>query len=217
VHPVVAVDIDGTIADYHSHMLDFAQEYFGRWLPNDWDGSGNWEDYLGLPRQAYQEMKLAFRQGGQKRTMPIQPFVRDLWDSFLGVEDTGEGAEVWLTTTRPYNRHDSVDPDTREWLRRHNIEFDFLLYDDDKYGRLSQLVDPDRVLFVIDDLPEQFERATQLFGYDRAWLVKRQHNRAYAGQLPPTALAGSLLQVATAVADKMSEWYKEHRDGAVAG
>jgi hypothetical protein len=43
-----------------------------------------------------------------------------------------EGAEVWLTTTRPHDRFDRVDPDTREWCRRNGINFDGLLYDGDK-------------------------------------------------------------------------------------
>lgn len=173
VKPVVAVDIDGTLGDYHSHLLSFTEGYFGRHLPWHWDGSGNWEDFLGLTNAEYREAKLAFRQGGQKRTMPLFPGARELTTAL-----SEAGAEVWITTTRPWMRHDATDPDTREWLRRNGIKYDHLLYDDEKYRQLANIVDRNRVVAVIDDLPEQIREANKMFP-GRAIMVRREHN-AYA-------------------------------------
>lgn len=159
VKPVVAVDIDGTLGDYHRHFVRFAENYFGMYLPDTWDGVGDWEEHLGLSKQEYREAKLAYRQGGQKRTMPVARWAATKMDSLRQLP-----VEIWLTTTRPWMRLDSVDPDTREWLRRHHIPYDHLLYNDDKYQRLAEIVGRDRVLAVVDDLLNECQNASEVFG-----------------------------------------------------
>lgn len=165
--PVVALDIDGTLADYHSHFLDFAAD----WLGPDayyklqsaalYDGAEPHREWFcrtfNVDETTFRAIKLAFRQGSQKRTMPIYPGVPEL---IMEAQDAG--AEVWLTTTRPWERFDRVDPDTREWLRRNEIEFDGLIYDEDKMVQLYRLVG-DRVCFVMDDLPEILAAAERLW------------------------------------------------------
>jgi hypothetical protein len=169
---VVALDIDGTLGDYHGHFWEFACSYLGRDLPANWPGlPRNWEDYLGITQFTYREIKLAYRQGGMKRNMPVYDGA-----SALTRKMRDWGCEVWITTTRPYNRLDSVDPDTREWLRRHDIHYDHLLYDDDKYGRLAELVDSERVLLVYEDLPSQCKRASELFGFATVLMRYNTHN-----------------------------------------
>lgn len=177
VKPVVSIDIDGTIGDYYGHFVHFANGYFGGHpldeFPNNWDGLGEWEEYLGLTKQSYRECKLAYRQGGMKRTMPLFPGGRELI-----VEAKEAGAEIWLTTTRPWMRLDSVDPDTREWLRRHEIPYDHLLYDDHKYARLAELVHESRVVFVLDDLRAECQNAQDVFCCDNmVYQHKIYHNR----------------------------------------
>lgn len=172
VKPVVAVDIDGTLGDYHTHFTDFCIGYHEISMPvMPYDGSGDFEDYLGLTRQQYREAKLAYRQGGQKRSMPEYGGAREFVASLRAA-----GVEVWIATTRPWQRLDNIDPDTREWLRRHDIGIDGLLYGDDKYEQLCEHLDADRVVGVIDDLLEQCELAINI-GLP-AVQVKREHNVA---------------------------------------
>lgn len=163
VRPIVAIDLDGTLGDYHGHLQRFAEEYWGVDLAgNVYAGDQAHRDYyasLGFPFREFREMKLAYRQGGQKRTMPVFAGAAELVNYLRAA-----GAEVWLTTTRPYLRLDGVDPDTREWLRRNGIEYDGLLYDEDKYRVLAEHVDPERVVAVLDDLPEQILVAAEAFG-----------------------------------------------------
>lgn len=159
IKPVVAIDIDGTLGDYHRHFVRFAESYFGMHLPDTWNGMGEWEQHLGLTKHEYREVKLAYRQGGQKRSMPV------FQNALAGMDAIREtNAELWLTTTRPWNRLDSVDPDTREWLRRNSIPYDHLLYDDDKYARLAEIVGAERVIAVVDDLYDECLNAQRAFG-----------------------------------------------------
>lgn len=165
--PVVALDIDGTLGDYHKNFFKFADLYFGddfRFpsLVKTNHGLPLWE-HMGLTERDYRDAKLAYRQGGWKRWMPVYPGAPALTALIRGV-----GAEVWLCTTRPYLRLDNVDPDTREWLRRNKIEYDALLFDpvsDDsgtKYDELKRQAG-DRVCSIVDDLPEMYAAARDAF------------------------------------------------------
>lgn len=161
--PIVALDIDGTLGDYHRNFLSFAQRYFdmpGLYELKDKTNPGLplWE-HMGISHRDYRDAKLAYRQGGWKRWMPVYPGASELTQQIRSA-----GAEVWLCTTRPYLRLDNVDPDTREWLRRSRIQYDALLFDPaheedgTKYDELARQAGP-RVCSVADDLPEMIDAA----------------------------------------------------------
>lgn len=192
VKPVVAFDIDGTLGDYHGQLIDFVAQYVGREPGLDdrpFDGSMNFGDWIidafDLDsRKTYRDIKLAFRQGGSKRTMP--PY-RGRISAVWAARNTG--CEIWLTTTRPYMRLDSVDPDTREWLRRNNVPFDHLMYDEHKYPLLAQHVEPERVILIVDDLSEQYDEAAETFapyaedGIYPPVLIRTPYNAAHSREV----------------------------------
>ena len=201
VKPVVAIDIDGTLGNYYGHFVQFCNAYFGTTFPNNWEGQGEWEDFLGLTRQQYREAKLAYRQGGQKRSMPM---ISDAPHLIAAVRKLS--VEVWLTTTRPWLRLDSVDPDTREWLRREDVYYDHLLYDDDKYHRLAELVDPERVLLVVDDLKELCVQAEDAFGFSVPYQVKRKHNTHSDARY---GTRGNLHHAAAIIESRAAAWNRD--------
>lgn len=157
--PVIALDIDGTIGDYHRHFITFAEQWTGRKMPNPGDINPGQplHNHLQMSKTTYRQCKLAYRQGGMKRSMPVYPgaaeYVRLLRKA---------GAEVWICTTRPYLRLDNIDPDTRHWLRRNAIQFDGILYGERKYQDLVKQVKRERVVAVIDDLPGMLAQASAL-------------------------------------------------------
>jgi hypothetical protein len=171
--PVVALDIDGTLGDYHGHFLRFAEGYVGRAMP------GPKEINPGLPlykhmrvsRVVYRATKLAYRQGGLKRSMPAYPGAADITRNIRRA-----GGEIWICTTRPYLRLDNIDPDTREWLRRHRIQYDAVIFGDNKYRELVRQVGVDRVVAIADDLPEQIVKAGKA-GIDSIYLMDQPYNR----------------------------------------
>lgn len=216
VRPVVAVDIDGTLGDYHGHFINFAWNYFGghRSLGEEllyeglmYSGYESFRTYItrtwSVTTAEWYDAKLAYRQGGMKRTMPIfygaQEFMYWLYDE--------SGAEVWLTTTRPHLRLDGTDPDTRHWLKIHEIEYHGLLYDEDKYDKLAQNIDPGRVVAVVDDLNSQCLFADKAFGREvsiqSGWhsfnRLQRHHHRLKSFE----ALTAS-------VNERLQEWRKAH-------
>jgi len=154
--PVVALDIDGTSGDYHGHFLRFAEGYYGRSMPDPSDNTDGVPLYqwMGTSKAKYRQCKLAFRQGGMKRSMPCFDGMSELTRALRKC-----GCEVWICTTRPYLRLDNVDPDTREWLRRNKLQYDAVLYGENKYRLLSKHVGAANVVAVVDDLPEMTRQA----------------------------------------------------------
>lgn len=211
VRPIVAIDVDGTLGDYHGHFINFMHAYLGledeadvEWI--DYDGTepfSEWcERMYEIDLATFRTIKLAYRQGGMKRTMPIRTGAQALcW----AVKDAG--AELWITTTRPYLALDNIVPDTVEWLRRHEIEYDGLLFDEDKYAVLADRVDSRRVVAVLDDLPEMYDAAARAlhYGWDVPILVASTYNRGVR-----RTLTSSLDACCDLVLAKINWWKEEH-------
>jgi len=116
------------------------------------------------------------------------------------------GAEVWLTTTRPYLRLDNIDPDTRVWLARHAIPYEGLLYDDGKYEALASRVDKQRVVAVLDDLPEEIEAAESVFGRGVP-LLRRQRYNTWWWEAHANWYAQTLVDAERQITQRVEDWY----------
>jgi hypothetical protein len=216
--PVVSFDIDGTLGDYHSNFTRFARLYFGygddAWTkPNP--GLPMWE-WMGISQRDYRDAKLAYRQGGWKRWMPCYSGAADVtrWARQAG-------AEVWLCTTRPYLRLDNVDPDTREWLRRNQIEYDALLFDpvheshesdETKYHELVRQVGADRIASIVEDLPEMVQAAHTLRippGYNRGVILMDQ---PYNGSVSGIRRCRTMLEVWAEVRADLAVWGRRQNE-----
>jgi hypothetical protein len=118
------------------------------------------------------------------------------------------GAELWLTTTRPYLRLDNVDPDTRAWLERHHILYDHMIYDEQKYPLLAELVGADRVVAVLDDLPEQLQSAAAVFGAQVPIMRSMSYNRKVQGV--STFRVYDLYEAKNLIIDRIEQWRTVH-------
>lgn len=170
--PIVAVDLDGTLADYHGYFLKFAEDYLNKAMPDPEEINPGLplSEFMGISHDTYRQVKLAYRQGGMKRSMPAFPHAKQMCQSIIEA-----GAELWICTTRPYLRLDNIDPDTREWLSRNEIEYTAMLFGESKYEDLIETVGSERVVAVVEDLPELVERAFKL-GVKNAIMPRRPYN-----------------------------------------
>lgn len=206
IRPIVALDIDGTLGDYHGHFLAFATDYLG-WPPHEemisYDGSepfSAWcQDAYAISLDTYRQIKLAYRQGGMKRTMPAYSFGPTLARLVKNMD-----AELWITTTRPYLSLDNIVPDTVEWCRRHEIEYDGMLFDELKYKQFATRIDPERVVLILDDLREMCDAADELFP-GRAVQVATMYNRG-----DRFVVAATLDACAELIVGKIDSWRREH-------
>lgn len=206
IDPVVVVDIDGTLGDYHSHFLRFAREYLGLTglATRPYTGHGSFREWFrkatGIDDRTWHDIKLAYRQGAQKRSMPVFEGAAGLSKSIMM-----RGAELWLCTTRPFMRLDNVDPDTRFWLDLHGIRYDGLIHDEAKYAKMASYVDPERVVAVLEDEGEQAEEAKRIFG-NGVILRHNEYNRLVSF-LPSVY---NLQEAAEMIAGKINIWQREH-------
>jgi hypothetical protein len=207
--PVVALDIDGTLGDYHGHFLRFAEQWVGRAMPTPEDINPGLplHKHMRISKATYRSCKLAYRQGGLKRSMPCYPGARE-----LTVDIRKAGAEVWIATTRPYLRLDNIDPDTRHWLRRNKIQHDAVIYGEHKYRDLVRNVGVNRVVAVMDDLPEMIEQA--LGRTLRSFLRDQPYNRHYEpdalGQIDFGGRVTDLNEARVYFVQLVEKWRRQH-------
>lgn len=216
VAPIVAWDIDGTLSEYHRHLYGMICSYYSIMEPrtDDWDGRDDYERWMDLSRDAYRDAKLAFRQGGFKRWAPSFPGIEDA-NYIMEVYRHTQQVEVWITTTRPWNRMDNVDPDTRHWLNLNFPCYDHLLYGDDKYWQLARIVDPSRVVLIVEDLPDKYEQAVDQFGIEVPLLIERPHNQWYRNHEPVEPHTVNGLKAAAYIAEqRILEWHKRNDSGS---
>jgi phosphoglycolate phosphatase-like HAD superfamily hydrolase len=163
--PVFGLDIDGTLGDYHTHFLRFATDYLGRYVGFGCDdpagckgchsySGGSLAAYMGVSKSTYRQVKLAYRRGGLKRSMPVYEGARA-----LTYDLRKRGAVVVICTTRPYLQLENIEPDTREFLRRNGIQHDAIISGENKYLHLKAIYGKEDVVAVLDDLPEMIAQA----------------------------------------------------------
>ena len=216
--PVFGLDIDGTLGEYHAHFLRFAAGWLGKevwpgplalrgkgvaWTHEDYHGDCSLAQYMGVSKETYRRVKLAYRQGGLKRSMPAFPWAADLTRALRA-----RGAEVWVCTTRPYLQVSGVEEDTRIWLRRNGVQADGVIAGEHKYRTLASLFKNNlyRVVAVVDDLEEMCGQADQV-GI-RPVMLARPHNRALENPWDWAQPDGSLLNVLMRM---LEEWEDRYR------
>lgn len=200
--PVVALDIDGTLGAYHAHFTRFAEEWTGKTMPPTVMPTGGvpFHKHLGISKSTYRRIKLAYRQGGLKRSMPVYPGVGELTRWIRK-----QGCQVWIATTRPYLSLDNIEPDTKHWLtKRAHAQYDNVLFGQHKYRDLVRAVGKSRVVMVVDDLPEMIDQACDL-GL-RAYIRSQPYNVGY-DRVDLAGRVGSTLDMLSAFE---REWEKHN-------
>jgi hypothetical protein len=125
---------------------------------------------MGISKQTYRKIKLAYRHGGMTRSMPCYEGASEL-TRFLRLAKV----QIWICTSRPYLKMDHVDVDSRHWLRKNGIKYDHLLYGDRKYYDLAKQAGPENVVCVLDDLTEMYAQAEK--ARLEPLLIERPHNQ----------------------------------------
>lgn len=130
--------------------------------------------HLGISKTTYRQIKLAYRQGGLKRSMPVYPGMGEVTRMIRR-----SGVQVWIATTRPFLSLDNIAPDTKHWLvKRARAQYDNVLFGEHKYRDLVKAVGRKRIVCVFDDLPEMIDQALDL-GL-RAYIRTQPYNVDYA-------------------------------------
>lgn len=199
--PVIALDIDGTLGDYHGHFLRFAEDWYGRPMPKPVDINPGMplHKFMKTSKATYRQCKLAYRQGGLERSMPVYPNASRMTRNFRRA-----GAELWLCTTRPYLKMDTQSPNTIHWLRRNKIQYDHMLAGPHKYRDLVKQVGRERIVAVLDDLPEMVYQA------DEIGLEAMIRTQPYNGHVAEFPRADDLYQAESFIGGMLAIWKENH-------
>lgn len=201
--PVVGLDIDGTIGAYHQHFIRYAEGYLGKPIDPDYDGRIEFHRHIGVGKTRYREMKLAYRRGSLKRSMPTLPAPYPDASTLTHMLRKW-GIDVWLCTTRPYLSHDNVDVDTRFWVRHNRVACKGIIWGEHKYRELARTVGKDNVVAVLDDIPEMCDQAHGL--YIPAILAVRDHNRRQPVLYPEHHRAETMEETVAVLKRRYNEW-----------
>jgi hypothetical protein len=197
--PIFGIDIDGTLGDYHLHFTRFAEAWLGHPLPPSSQYSGDsFARHLGLSKSRYRKIKLAYRRGGAKRSMPVFDGASNLTFSLRR-----RGAVVLLCTTRPYLSHENVDEDTRHWARRNKVQHDGILWGERKYRDLSRF--GSRVVAVLEDEPTLLDQAREV------GLTAVKRCRPYNLGADADLYAPDLYDAHIILHNMLDDWEREHR------
>lgn len=157
--PWFGIDIDGVFGRYHEHFLKCAEMFLQRPMPDPKfiNPLLPLHKHMGVPKATYRQIKMAYRQGRWKRSMPVDPYARE-----MTVRLRRAGARISVCTTRPFNQLGEVDIDTRWWLRHNGIQHDLLIWGPHKYRDFLREVGRENVIAVMDDELEQMMRCQRL-------------------------------------------------------
>lgn len=202
--PVLGIDVDGTLAEYHGHFLNFAQGWLGREMPDPSKINPGLplHKFMGVSKSTYRRIKLAYRQGGLKRSMPAYEGARELTVNLRKTACLGMRAELIICTSRPYLQLGGIDPDTRHWLKRNGIQYDNIVWGENKYRDLFREYGY-RVAGILDDLPPMIRQATDL-GIP-ACLKDQPYNLV---DRPHVAIARDLFQAEAVLTNMLHKWFE---------
>jgi hypothetical protein len=210
--PVVALDIDGTLVDYHGHFAVFANQYFGMHVdPAGYDARLPFYKYLGVSKARYRECKLAYRRGEMKRSLPLLPPPLPQANELTRTLRKW-GCEIWLCTTRPYLSHDAIDTATRHNLRRNGVLHNGIIWGQHKYRELVRTVGGARVVGVLDDLPEMCQQADDLL-LPVAFALRPHNGKQYAEMRPahPWPWLATHTETLEWFRDQLDKWKADNR------
>ncbi len=167
---IVGVDIDGVLADYPYHFVNFINEKIGtNYKPEDITTYDLYYGCLGLPVQIVKNLKDEFRQSGQNRYIPLIKGAKD----FLK-ELQEDGYRIVLLSARPYKKYKRIFADTQEWLKKNKLVHDAILWDEDKCERLIREYGKDNVKFFIED---HLGNANSIAKISKVYLINKPYNQ----------------------------------------
>lgn len=170
---VVAIDIDGVLADYPRSFLDFINQELGTQFTIAQVTSYDIYGCLGIPPEVGLPIKNKYRETGQKRFIPVLPGAKEFLQRLREA-----GFTIVLITARPYEQYSRIYADTLEWLARNELPYDYLVFHEKKEEYLIDMVGKDAIRFFVDDVAGNANSVSTL-GVP-CYLVTRPYNLSAA-------------------------------------
>lgn len=167
---IVGVDIDGVLADYPRSFVEFVNEQLGTTYDYRDIKNYNIAEQLGLSTSQITHLKHLYRDGGQKRFIPVIEGARQFLDELKYM-----GYIVVLLTSRPIDQYKRIFADTQYWLAENKLHYDAILFDEAKGERLVKEFGKDKVEFFVDDVAG-FANGISDAGF-KCYLIDKPYNQ----------------------------------------
>ena len=166
---IAGIDIDGVLAAYPEHFIDFINKKVGTDLKAEDLKDYNIYEALELPEKMLRDLKDEFRQSGEKRFIPVldgaKEFLQDLKD---------DDYEIVLLSARPYKKYRRIFADTKEWLEKNELVHDAILWDEDKCNRLIREFGHESIQFFVED---NLDNANSVSKTAKVYLLNKTYNQ----------------------------------------
>lgn len=147
---IALIDLDGVLNEYPKPFLDYVAQNDG----GQWDSLQRFQDEQ---PELNLIMKHNYRLSGIKRTLPEKP------DSLFATSLlAAAGYSIVIMSQRPASKYGRIKGDTLLWLNKHRVPFSRLFFVDDKQRRLLFAQLRPRIVFAVDDDPNNVDKLRDL-------------------------------------------------------
>lgn len=167
---VVAVDIDGVLAKYPEHFIQFAEKKTGKDLSSieltEYNLYGILAEIVSV--ETMKQIKHEFRDTGQLRDMGVYPEASAFTKKLKKL-----GYTIVLLSARPYKEYPRIFSDTIAWLKKNDIKYDAIIWDENKEERIVN--EFPKMKFMIED---HFANAKKVAGYGyKVYMIDKPYNK----------------------------------------
>jgi len=136
--PVIVVDLDGTLNTYPSEWLSYLRQETGFTF-------NTVKQAKKVLHKRYYELKRKYLEGGLETSVAANKKLIDVLNS---IKKTRRDIKIVVLTSRPVWLAKRYYADTLEWLHKHEVPFDALLWNFDKAEEITEFK---KVLFAVED------------------------------------------------------------------
>lgn len=159
---VVAIDIDGVLAPYPEHFLQYVNSKLNSNYDDYRDAKAEIEPLLLL------DLKTQYRESGLKAKMPVINGAKE----FLS-ELRLRGYYIILLSSRPIEKHPNLYYDTYYWLWVNGLQYNAIYFSEYKHIEIIKKVP--NLMFMVED---NLEYANQIAGRGyKVYLVDNRYNK----------------------------------------
>lgn len=167
---VAGVDIDGVLAQYPEGFLDFVNGKLGTNYTAEGLKEYNLYEAFDIPVPIMEQLKDEFRSTGRKRHLPVIPGAKEFLETLRA-----KGYQIVLLSARPYKQYKRIFADTQEWLKKNQLPYDAILWDENKCVKLLREFGQDTVSFFVEDHLGQANDVARLGC--KVYLLEKSYNQ----------------------------------------
>jgi len=152
-HKLAFIDIDGVVGKFPESFLDFVYKNHNMMFDTHDELKKN------LLESAYLKIKREYRLSGAKASIDMVEGAKEYldWLNF-------HGYYVILITARPYKKYFRIYPDTLKWLKFNDINYDAIIWEQEKEKYIAtKFTEFTNKFFIDDDIDNVKKMSTQGF------------------------------------------------------